>query len=88
MSDCRFQFDFPGSGAELVDKIRAKLISAGGVFDGSAETGVFELPTPVGAFKGDYSIQGNTIWLDVQKPVFISCSMIESKLGELVQKHR
>ena len=38
MSECRFQFEFPGSGAALVDKIRTKMTAAGGQLDAVAQT--------------------------------------------------
>ena len=89
MSDCRFQFEFPGTALALIETLRTKVTAAGGSFDGSDEVGGFSLPTPVGQFGGDYSIQGQTIRLEVTtKPIFVPCSAIESKLEELVRKHR
>lgn len=86
MSECRFQFDFPGSAVTLVDKIRAKMTDAGGRFDGSDAIGQFSLPTPVGQFDGSYTIENATIWIEVTaKPIFVPCSAIEAKLHELVR---
>ena len=89
MSQCRFQFEFPGSGTALVEKIRAKMTDAGGHFEGSPTVGHFSLPTPVGAFDGSYTIDKNTIWVEVsEKPFFVPCSAIEAKLVAIVKTER
>jgi hypothetical protein len=89
VSQCRFQFEFAGSATALVDKIQSKMTAAGGRFEGSPATGDFSLPTPVGVFEGTYSIDKNTIWVEVSdKPFFVPCSAIEAKLGELVRAER
>jgi hypothetical protein len=89
LSQCRFQFEFPGSGTALVEKIRAKMTDSGGQFEGSDAVGSFSLPTPVGAFEGSYSIDKNTIWVEVTgKPIFVPCSAIEAKLMAIVKTER
>ncbi len=89
MSECRFQFEFPGSAAVLVETIRSKIADAGGQFEGSPTVGHFSLPTPVGAFNGSYTIDKNTIWIEVtEKPIFVPCSAIESKLNAIVKTAR
>ena len=89
MSDCRFQFEFAGSATSLVEKIQAKMTESGGRFEGSPANGDFSLPTPVGAFEGSYTIDKNTIWVEVsEKPFFVPCSAIEAKLGEIVKAER
>lgn len=89
MSQCRFQFEFPGSGTVLVEKIRAKMTGSGGQFEGSDAVGRFSLPTPVGAFEGSYTIDKNTIWIEVtDKPFFIPCAAIEAKLIAIVKTER
>ena len=86
MSDCRFQFEFPGSATALVDAIRAKMNGAGGRFDGSDAVGEFTLPTPIGEIQGSYTVDKNTIWVEVSgKPFFVPCSAIEAKLLEIVR---
>ena len=89
MSECRFQFEFPGSATALVEKIRAKMTDAGGQFEGSPAVGHFSLPTLVGAFDGSYTIDNNTIWIEVtDKPFFVPCSAIEAKLIAIVKTER
>jgi hypothetical protein len=89
LSQCRFQFEFPGSGTALVERIRAKMTDAGGQFEGSPAAGHFSLPTPVGEFEGSYTIDQNTIQVEVtDKPIFVPCSAIEVKLLEIVKTER
>jgi len=89
VSQCRFQFEFPGSGTALVEKIRAKMTGSGGQFEGSDAVGRFSLPTPVGAFEGSYTIDKNTIWIEVtDKPIFIPCAAIKAKLIAIVKTER
>ena len=89
LSECRFQFEFRGSATALVEKIEAKMNASGGRFEGSPAVGAFSLPTPVGTFEGSYSIDKNTIWVDVvEKPFFVPCSAIEAKLSDIVKAER
>jgi hypothetical protein len=89
MSDCRFQFDFPGSAEALVTTIRTHVSRAGGRFEGSSTEGIFVLSTPVGTFRGDYSIEGQTIFLVVtDKPFFVPCGAIEARLAEYIKGAR
>jgi hypothetical protein len=86
MSQCRFHFDFEGSGESLVEKIRARLAGAGGTLTGSAEEGAFSLSTPVGQFRGTYRVEVRTIVLEVSdKPFFVSCGAIEATLSQYVK---
>ncbi len=87
MSLCRFQFDFRGTGESLVEKIRSQVGRAGGDLTGSATEGTFSLSTPVGAFRGTYSISGQTIFLEVaDKPLFVPCGTIEARLAAYVKE--
>jgi len=89
MSQCRFEFEFPGTGLALVEKLRAKMGEAGGSFDGSDSGGNFSMPTPIGQFGGDYSIDDHTIRVEVtNKPIFVPCSAIKAKLIEMLRRHQ
>ena len=89
MSDCRFEFEFPGTALTLVEKLRAKMAEAGGSFDGSDSGGSFTMPTPIGQFGGDYSIIEQTIRVEVtNKPLFVPCNAIEAKLIEILKRHQ
>lgn len=87
MSLCKFQFDFKGTGESLVAKIREHVHRAGGELIGSASDGAFSLSTPVGSFRGTYSISGQTIFLEVlEKPFFVPCGTIEARLAAYVRE--
>jgi hypothetical protein len=87
LSLCRFQFAFTGTGESLVAKIRSHVGRAGGEFLGSATEGTFTLGTPVGVFRGTYSIAGQTIFLEVaDKPFFVPCGAIETRLAAYVKE--
>ncbi len=89
MSPCRFQFDFPGKADALVAAIRSHVSRAGGSFTGSSREGSFVLSTPVGIFRGTYTVSGQTIFLEVaDKPFFVPCSAIEMKLAEYIRDAR
>ena len=89
MSQCRFHFDFDGSSESLVSKIRARVSGAGGRFDSFENGGSFSLPTPIGEFQGSFTVQEHTVWVDVdEKPAFVSCSTIESRLRDMVKAQR
>jgi hypothetical protein len=87
VSICKFQFEFRGTGESLVENIRAHVVRAGGELTGSATSGSFSLSTPVGAFRGDYTISGQTILLEVaDKPFFVPCGAIEARLAAYVKE--
>jgi len=87
LSLCRFQFDFKGTGESLVEKIRSHAARAGGELTGTASGGEFSLATPVGAFRGSYTISGQTIVLEVrEKPFFVPCGTIEARLSSYIKE--
>ena len=87
MSLCRFQFEFSGTGESLVERIRSHAGGAGGELTGSATGGTFSLSTPAGSFRGDYTISGQTIVLEVaDKPFFVPCGAIEARLAAYVKE--
>jgi hypothetical protein len=86
MAKCRFRFEFQGSGESLLDTIRLHLERAGGEISGEVREGRFSLPSPIGAFRGTYSVSGQTILLDlVEKPFVVPCRAIESRLASYVK---
>lgn len=89
MPPCRFEFPFPGRADVLVETIQRHVARAGGSFDGSAAEGTFALSTPIGKFRGTYVVSGQTIVLEVRdRPFFVPCSAIETKLGEYIRDAR
>jgi hypothetical protein len=62
---------------------------AGGNFTGDTEEGRYSVWTPIGSISGNYSVSGQTIHIDVtDKPMILSCSLIEKKLNEFIQTAR
>lgn len=91
MSHCRFDFAFTIPRASLVESIRSHVHGAGGSFEGTADGGDFFLPTPVGEFRGRYLVSASTSTLTIEvdeKPFFVPCSAIETRLSEYVEKAR
>jgi len=85
MAQCRFEFPVTSQPHGLVTQIRSHVGNAGGRFDG-AESGSFALPTPVGTFRGTWEIIGRSIVVEVtDKPFFVPCSAIESRLADYVR---
>lgn len=86
MSACNFNIAFTGTPLELTSKAKKGITGAGGTFDGDAFNGVFEMPTPVGAIKGKYSIVTSVIEIIItDKPFFISCKRIQEELQKQLQ---
>jgi hypothetical protein len=87
MAKCRFRFEFRGPGESLLDTIRLHLERAGGEISGEVTEGRFSLPTPIGAFRGTYSVSGQIIFLDLtDKPFVVPCRAIESRLAAYVKE--
>ncbi|MGH9337558.1 MAG: hypothetical protein ACRD21_27730 [Vicinamibacteria bacterium] len=87
VSHCKFQFDFTGSAEALVEKIRSHVSRSGGQLMGSATEGSYSLSTPLGAFRGTFSIAGQLIFLEVlDKPFFVTCGAIEARLANYVKE--
>ena len=86
MSLCRFDFALSGPAGSVLGEIRSQVAQAGGSFVGSNEAGTFSIPTPVGIFRGTYEVIGVSLVIDVsEKPFFVPCGAIETKLAELVR---
>jgi len=87
MAKCDFPLEFAGSPDELVSHARQAIQNAGGVFDGDNASGSFELKTPLGTVKGNYSIQQKAIRMQIiQKPLLVSCGRIEEELRNYLSR--
>ncbi len=85
MSQCRFTFDFPGSAADLLSRIDNAIGGAGGSFQSRSNAGSFAIATPVGDFRGELTVSGQTVYVEVsEKPFLVSCRIIETKLREYI----
>jgi hypothetical protein len=81
MAKCDFPLEFAGSHDELMNQARQAIQSVGGSFNGDAAAGAFELKTPLGTVKGNYSIQEKAIRVQItEKPLLLSCGRIEAEL--------
>ena len=81
MAECSFKFNIDSNPAEIINKVKSKIENEGGSFTGDESEGNFNLPTPVGAIEGNYSVIDNELKIDItKKPVMLPCSMIESEL--------
>ena len=81
MAECSFKFNIQSNLAEIINNVKLKIENEGGSFTGDVSEGNFNLPTPVGAIEGNYSVSENELKIDItKKPMMLPCSMIESEL--------
>jgi len=81
MAECSFKFNIESNPAEIINKVKSKIENEGGNFTGDESEGNFNLPTPVGAIEGNYTVSENELKIDItKKPMMLPCSMIESEL--------
>ena len=86
MSKCNFSIPFHGSVEQLVGKAKDAIRSAGGQFSGDVAGGQFSLSTFVGTISGSYDVSQSSLNIDISdKPMFVSCSMIEQELKKYLQ---
>jgi hypothetical protein len=83
MAQCNFSIQFSTTAEEVSTKARKAIMDAGGSFDGNAESGNFDVATPLGAIRGSYVIQQPSIHVTIaSKPFFVSCALIEKQLRD------
>lgn len=86
MSACNFNISFAQTAEELTARARKAISSGGGAFNGDATNGDFQMPTPVGAITGNYTINNSVIEITItDKPFFISCKRIQEELQKQLQ---
>lgn len=87
MAKCNFTLEFTGSPEELVSRAKQAIQHAGGTFDGDSAAGAFDLKTPLGTVKGNYTLQENAIQVQItQKPLLLSCARIEDELRNYLSR--
>lgn len=85
MARCQFSIEFSGEAEELLQKAKNGITQAKGSFEGDANQGSFQVPTPLGAIKGAYTIAGSEITISVaDKPMLLGCGRIESELRKFM----
>jgi hypothetical protein len=82
---CKFNFPFNEPAESAVGKARAAVESQNGIFDGDSNSGNFEVTVFGNTIKGNYSVMGQTLLLEItDKPFFVPCSTIESFLSKQI----
>lgn len=82
---CKFNFPFTEPAESAVGKARAAVESQNGIFDGDSNSGNFEVTVFGNTIKGNYSVMGQTLLLEItDKPFFVPCSTIESFLSKQI----
>lgn len=78
MSKCSFTITFAGPAENILGKTKSAIEGQGGMFEGDTSSGTFNVQV-MGTISGNYSITGQSMNIDIDsKPMFISCSQIES----------
>lgn len=85
MSVCNFNLPFSEPASIAVEKARAAVESQNGIFNGNDLSGDFELTVFGNTIKGNYSVSGQVLNLEItDKPFFVPCSTIESFLSKQI----
>ena len=79
-----FSVNFTGDVATLIAKVKVEIEAQDGQVTGDNTGGTISLSLPiVGKIEGTYAVNGQTITITInQKPQFVPCNMIESKIRE------
>lgn len=86
MSKCNFSIPFSGNATDIISAAQSAITSAGGNFTGDVNSGEFSLSTFVGEIKGNYTVSGSNLNIDItDKPMFLGCSMIEAELKKYLK---
>lgn len=82
---CKFEIPFSEPVERAVGKARQAVEAQNGVFNGNESAGDFELNVFGNNIKGNYTINGQVLNLEItDKPFFVPCSMIESFLQKQI----
>jgi hypothetical protein len=85
MAKHSFSVGFMGTPVETVAKAKAAIEKFGGTFTGDATKGDLVASTPAGKVKGSYSVEGQTITINItDKPFIVPWSMIEAQIRKFL----
>lgn len=85
--ECDFTIMYPGSKAELLEKIRNTMGDKGRL-SGDETQGNFEGSTILGKFEGTYSIEGDDIEIMItKKPFLVSCNRIKDEFEKALNEY-
>ena len=80
---CNFSIEFKTPREQIVQEAAKAISDQGGIFNVTGDTGNFSFTKPAHV-EGTFTVVGNQVEITItKKPMFIPCSMIESKLKEL-----
>lgn len=82
---CKFEIPFNEPVEKAIGKARQAVESQNGTFNGDETSGDFELNVFGNNIKGNYSITGQILNLEItDKPFFVPCNMIENFLQKQI----
>jgi len=89
MSKCEFKLTFQGSKQQLMEKIQSEVQKANGRIYFQNDFGNFNIPILTSKIEGTFHFQENQVLVQViEKPFFLTCSKIESQIGEYLAKQK
>ena len=81
MSDCNFNIPFQEPSSVIIQKAKSAIENHNGIFNGTENSGDFEITVFGNTIKGSYSVAGQNLNLIItHKPFFVPCSTIENLL--------
>jgi hypothetical protein len=83
---CSFSIPFTGSAMDVLRRAKSAVLGQGGAFEGTAESGGFEVSVLGSAIRGSYTVSGQDLNIVIEsKPFLIPCSTIESFLRNQIR---
>lgn len=83
---CKIEINYPQPKEEAVQKLKDAILANNGTFNGNTTMGHFKVPTGIGLFEVQYTINGDLIKIDVlKKPLVISCEKIEKEIRQYLE---
>ncbi|MDI9356801.1 MAG: hypothetical protein QM536_07260 [Chitinophagaceae bacterium] len=81
MENCSFSINFYEETDALLGRAKTVIEKMGGSFTGSNQNGNFFIHTPIGAVRGTYIVNNNSILFQItDKPFLITCGKIEGEI--------
>ncbi len=85
---CKFNINYPHPKEEAIRRLREGVEDNGGTFEGDTTNGHFRVGTPIGSFEVEYTIENDTITIDVlKKPLLVSCKRIKKEIEKYIEEN-
>lgn len=85
---CKFTVTFNGDLNTALSRAKAEAAKINAKFEGGSQKGSFHVDSAIGAFEGNYWVDGNQITFDLsKKPFFAPCSLIQNELEKFIKKY-